>query len=882
MGRIEYHSNKRKDEWSKQVLTRISTSNDLVANVAIYHKDCLTRYILNWPFSDVPKGKRGRSVDEIRNKWFEMLCIWLENEADGELYSLTELHDKMTEMANGEEVYSQKWLKSKLVEKYKETIFFSELNGHPNVLCFREAEKQILNSKWYETKKENLQEESERIIRTAAKLILAEIREQIYDKTQYPSTDDITKKTYIPRHLQTFLEVLVKRDTRQKAIGQAIVYAAKPRSFIPPILFGLGVEMDHVFGSRWLIDELNSLGFCISYSEVQRFKESAIKENDISRKFEGMLPGTFNQFSGDNVDHNINTLDGKNIFHGMGVIAASSNRNGFESNHVKIRRSVDQSREYLQEKGIKIVPYTQTCNKPGLSNINFLPIKDLKLPEIVRPNPNINLLWLAAQLIPTYKRPNWSGFMQTFLHGENPGKAEITLLPIINLKSTDESCIYSTLLYILEICKKFNFNTPCITFDQHLRLKATEILKEKSLNIESGKAISRALRAHFLLQSALYSLLIADVLNPDDLALLKGCYEDIVTKESCNMIENNGILSKLDLHLFEKMEKLESKSRTAKLWFQYMKYVNIVKLFIFSERTGNWPLHLESCSLMLNLYSATGHVNYAKSTRLYFQLMCELPSTHPELHNAFIQGQYHSVWKSDRYWGGLWIELVIEQSMMRTLKSRGGLTRGHGMSESVNLTWIHSMHACGSIHSAMTELTKNKHKTSEQHVDLGASRMKRDSDDLQKLVEWLYPRDPIFEDEIFLKSISSGLTAKDSDQINCDEPELIDKKIQDQLDGVAFTAASIKRRDQVRTLERLNVGITVDEEKVQANLMVLFTRLLVLAERSEDRRVCFDHELTPTPTSLFENGLMRKPNKSALGRALRQEVPIVDVPSKSF
>ena len=86
----------------------------------------------------------------------------------------------------------------------------------------------------------------------------------------------------------------------------------------------------------------------------------------------------------------------------------------------------------------------------------------------------------------------------------------------------------------------------------------------------------------------------------------------------------------------------------------------------------------------------------------------------------------------------------------------------------------------------------------------------------------------------------------------------------------------------MRTLERVKVGITVDKEKVQADPMVLFTRLLVLAERSEDRRVCFDYELTPTPKSLFENSIMRKPNKSALGRALRQEVPIVDVPSQSF
>ena len=44
---------------------------------------------------------------------FEMLCIWLEVEADAELYTVTELHNKMTELANSEAVYGTRWLKKK-------------------------------------------------------------------------------------------------------------------------------------------------------------------------------------------------------------------------------------------------------------------------------------------------------------------------------------------------------------------------------------------------------------------------------------------------------------------------------------------------------------------------------------------------------------------------------------------------------------------------------------------------------------------------------------------------------------------------------------------------------------------------------------------------
>jgi len=87
---------------------------------------------------------------------------------------------------------------------------------------------------------------------------------------------------------------------------------------------------------------------------------------------------------------------------------------------------------------------------------------------------------------------------------------------------------------------------------------------------------------------------------------------------------------------------------------------------------------------MLNLFAATGHINYAKSARLYLQQMHELPTDHPSVYQYFEQG-HHAERRSSRYWTGLWTDLVIEQVMMRSIKSRGRLTRGRAMTESVRL-----------------------------------------------------------------------------------------------------------------------------------------------------------------------------------------------------
>ena len=51
-------------------------------------------------------------------------------------------------------------------------------------------------------------------------------------------------------------------------------------------------------------------------------------------------------------------------------------------------------------------------------------------------------------------------------------------LPIINLKPTDESCIYSTLTFIESQAKILRIPTACATFEQPLWLKAVDNKKQ--------------------------------------------------------------------------------------------------------------------------------------------------------------------------------------------------------------------------------------------------------------------------------------------------------------------------------------------------------------------------------------------------------------------
>ena len=98
-----------------------------------------------------------------------------------------------------------------------------------------------------------------------------------------------------------------------------------------------------------------------------------------------------------------------------------------------------------------------------------------------------------------------------------------------------------------------------------------------------------------------------------------------------------GIEVRRGLHLFASLLCLACLLLLALEWIS-TDDMDLVKLFLLAERTGNWLIHLQTVHGMLGLFAATGHVNYAKSARLYLQEMVNLPETHRYLHEQFMNG----------------------------------------------------------------------------------------------------------------------------------------------------------------------------------------------------------------------------------------------------
>ena len=166
---------------------------------------------------------------------FEAICAWLEEEGDCDLHKINKPQEQIKLM--GCECYSNKRLKQKLKEKYRDCLTFSESCGRTDILCFKEFANYVLQEK----KKEEVEETKERIVKAAAKIIKSEIREVEKSNEYYPTNLEVqdlkTCSEWIPESLMILLKIIMPNLLKQTAIAHSMIQAARPRSVLCPTPF---------------------------------------------------------------------------------------------------------------------------------------------------------------------------------------------------------------------------------------------------------------------------------------------------------------------------------------------------------------------------------------------------------------------------------------------------------------------------------------------------------------------------------------------------------------------------------------------------------------------------------------------------------------------
>ena len=331
-------------DWVKIAMPRFLYALDLPSASVVYHRQCsvnfrtgrqIPKLFLSRHGDEEKAAKRakiiGRPKDEVRREAFLQVAKYLE-ENDDEQITINDLINQMQTLTAEEncEPYSSPYMKQELKKHYGDRIIVTEINGKPNVVTFHSTANRILND-FHDKKLQHSKDVKLQIIEAAAQLIKSDIKDIKQSRDIYPSNAEISSieaaMAFIPPSLQTFLKLVFSGgevDLKIASIGQAIMQSARPRVLLAPMQLALGVQMHHHFQSRFLIESLHRLGFCCSYPDIKKYERSAaMMEYETPTRYD---PKPFIQYAADNVDYNIRTLDGRNSFHGMGMIASFTPR----------------------------------------------------------------------------------------------------------------------------------------------------------------------------------------------------------------------------------------------------------------------------------------------------------------------------------------------------------------------------------------------------------------------------------------------------------------------------------------------------------------------------------------------------------------------------
>lgn len=93
------------------------------------------------------------------------------------------------------------------------------------------------------------------------------------------------------------------------------------------------------------------------------------------------------------------------------------------------------------------------------------------------------------------------------------------------------------------------------------------------------------------------------------------------------------------------------------------------------------------------------------------------------VYQQFTNKGFHYISQPDKFWAGLWSDLVIEQIMMGSFKSLGGLARGQGMDKNTRNMWVTTLHSCAEVEERVCRRALINCQSSEKNEEL--HRLKR-------------------------------------------------------------------------------------------------------------------------------------------------------------
>jgi len=738
-------------------------------------------------------------------------------------------------------------------------------------------------------------------------------------------------------------EIDAIKKARVCSIGQDMVYGVCGDKKAPPKHVGLGLTLHQATRSKKLVNLFHNAGHIVSYSKVLQYDtamaEATLKHLDPQTGTvvpQNLVVGRFVHFSGDNLDINDSTLDGKNTFHGTQLAAWQRGPPAEDTTNALARiepsKSVTLKVPAALEK-IHGAKFIRGSTSPYFGDVemNWFSRTECDTDVLESSHAQDMSFLMARQGVE--QRPSWTSFNQSHCNTRSPDPPRTTVgyMPIILAPAHEMSTLNTLVLRALHVSRALGNNYTVVTVDQglfpqlmelkwvvpefkdaliprlgglHISMNFLKVIGQHTEDIglaemwtesgllgpntagkvKDGKSYAKAVRAHKLTWQALWQLLMPQFrryLEEKDRETCEALTKATETKDHDTLL---AITSSFGFrqHVVAFAETKQS-DKNFTYWWNYMGMVSVLLGFIRAQREGIWELHLATFREMLPFFHRYDHTNYARWGCVYLSQMKQLPQ---EVADEFRQGNFVVKGSNHRF------NQVSPDHSLEWLngvgKKSGGIV-GITKTNTALARWTLSYNQRASVSNQTYEMMNVGLDTEWTPNEATPARMSRDNKDEGSICNVLRRFKVMADETADRPDALLNIATRDVATADVDESLLNAEQLgQNQLETFVkerMVDEKLNFRDPLPKAKALTFAslydVQVASNTSKGKMETLkadrnFTQRLIMAYRAGrpvDLNNILNHELMKVPVSIADtSGTLRTGTKSILFDVLTKDV----------
>lgn len=302
----------------------------------------------------------------------------------------------------------------------------------------------------------------------------------------------------VPRELYVFMECLVKgpramkstkKEKKISSICNSVIYTMSNGDIKPSSCIMLALTTKSLTGSRKMIEILNRMGFCISYTLTEELEtELAFGCSSIDRILPyGLVasdPTLRTHLAFDNFDKFVDTSSGKDTLHDtVGIVyqnmsdSISMDSTFFATHETDCMDDNNNDgmgrqrrRKYYTQFDSSLEPYSKPNQKPTQTLFG----NDPTLPDTLQKAIDLNHVWMLNHAFNLEGTKRWFAWNSERILDRNPIQ-KIGYLPNINMSPTSDVVVQKTLSMAQDIAKECGQTHIIVTYDLAIASKAYRI-----------------------------------------------------------------------------------------------------------------------------------------------------------------------------------------------------------------------------------------------------------------------------------------------------------------------------------------------------------------------------------------------------------------------